>query len=130
MNYLSSINVIKNTIAAGRRHTVGIRADGTVIATGDHKCGQCNVSDWQDIVAVAAGNVHMANNTGNTHTIGLKSDGTVFTVGWNRHGQCNVSDWSNIVDIAAGWRHTVGVQSDGTVVAVGRNSEGECEVNN
>lgn len=48
------------TIAAGRRHTVALKSDGTVIAVGDHKYGQCKVSDWCHIVAVAAGNVHMA----------------------------------------------------------------------
>lgn len=40
-------------------------------AAGDNKYGQCDVNDWLDIVAVAAGNVHMATNTGNAHTIGL-----------------------------------------------------------
>src|SRR5665648_462925 len=77
-----------NTIAAGRRHTVGLKSDGTVTAVGDNKYGQCDVGSWRDIVAVAAGNVHMANNMGNAHTIGLKSDGTVMAVGWNKHGQC------------------------------------------
>ncbi|MDQ0194807.1 hypothetical protein J2T20_003178 [Paenibacillus wynnii] len=70
----------KDTIAAGRRHTVGLKSDGTVTAVGDNKYGQCDVSGWRDIVAVAAGNVHMATNTGNAHTIGLKSDGTVAAV--------------------------------------------------
>ncbi len=29
-----------DTIAAGRRHTIGLKSDGTVVATGDNKCGQ------------------------------------------------------------------------------------------
>src|SRR5690242_10597970 len=91
----------KDTIAAGRRHTVGIRTDGTVTAVGDNKYGQCDVSGWFDMVAVAAGNVHMATNTGNAHTIGLKTDGTVAAQGWNKHTQCDVSDWFDIVEIAA-----------------------------
>ena len=45
----------KVTIAAGRRHTVGLKSDGTVTAAGDNKYGQCNVNDWRDMVAVAAG---------------------------------------------------------------------------
>ncbi|MEH6957891.1 RCC1 domain-containing protein, partial [Neobacillus drentensis] len=64
-----------DTISAGRRHTIGLKSDGTVTAVGDNKYGQCDVSGWQDMVAVATGNVHMATNTGNAHTIGLKSDG-------------------------------------------------------
>ncbi len=55
----------RDTIAAGRRHSVGLRSDGTVTAVGDSRYGQCGVSGWRDIVAVAAGNVHMATNTGN-----------------------------------------------------------------
>src|SRR5690606_2066830 len=117
-----------DTIAAGRRHTVALKTDGTVTAVGDNKYGQCNVSDWCNIVAVVAGNVHMARNTGNAHTIGLKSDGTVTAVGWNRHDQCDVSDWRGIVAVAAGWCRTIGVKSDGTVVAVGENDYGQCDV--
>ena len=54
----------RDTIATGRRHTVGIKSDGTVTAVGDNKYGQCNVSNWRGIVAVAAGNVHMATEYG------------------------------------------------------------------
>lgn len=118
----------KGTIAAGRRHTVGLKSDGTVSAVGDNKYGQCDLSGWRDIVAVAAGNVHMATNTGNAHTIGLKSDRTVSAVGWNKHGQCDVNDWRDIVAVEAGWCRTIGIKSDGTVVAVGDNEYGQCEV--
>src|SRR3954467_2232298 len=96
----------KDTIAAGRRHTIGLKSDGSVIAVGDNKNGQCNVSGWLDIVAVAAGNVHMATNTGSAHTIGLRSDGTVAAVGWNKHGQCDVNDWCDIEVVASGWRRS------------------------
>jgi len=47
----------KDTIAAGRRHTVGLKSDGTVTAVGDNIYGQCDVSGWCDIVSVAAGNI-------------------------------------------------------------------------
>ena len=74
-------------IAAGNAHTIGLKSDGTVAAMGWNEYGQCNVSDWCDIVAVAAGC---------THTIGLKSDGTVVAVGNNEYGQCGVNDWHDI----------------------------------
>ena len=70
-----------DTIAAGRRHTVGLKLDGTVAAVGDNNYGQCDISGWRDVVAVAAGNVHMATNTANAHTLGLESDGTVVAEG-------------------------------------------------
>lgn len=39
----------KNTIAAGCRHTIGLKSDGTVMAVGWNKHGQCDVSDWRGI---------------------------------------------------------------------------------
>ena len=39
----------KDTIATGRRHTVGLKYDGTVIAVGDNKYSQCDVSCWRGI---------------------------------------------------------------------------------
>ncbi len=74
-------------VAAGSYHTIGLKSDGTVIAAGWNKHGQCNVSGWRDIVAVAAGCAH---------TLGLQSDGTVVAVGDNEYGQCDVSEWRGI----------------------------------
>ncbi len=39
----------KATIAAGYRHTVGLTSDGTVVAVGDNKNSQCDVSGWRGI---------------------------------------------------------------------------------
>ncbi|MEG0048507.1 MAG: hypothetical protein RR865_05040, partial [Clostridia bacterium] len=110
---------VQGTLSAGRYHTIGLRADGKVVAVGDHEDGQCDVGGWRDIVAVAAGGEHNA---------GLCADGTVVAVGDNEEGQCDVSGWTDIVAVAAGWRHTVGLRADGTVVAVGDNGEGQCGV--
>jgi alpha-tubulin suppressor-like RCC1 family protein len=33
-------------VAAGEFHTVGLKADGTVVAVGDNSFGQCNVGGW------------------------------------------------------------------------------------
>ena len=109
----------REVISAGGKHTVGLRADGTVVAVGYNEYGQCDVSDWTDIVAIAAGGFR---------TVGLRADGTVAAVGYNQHGQCDVSDWTDIVAIAAGYNHTVGLRSDGTVVAVGERDNGRCAV--
>ena len=42
-------------VAAGSLHTVGLKSDGTVLATGDNSSGQCDVGSWTDIIKVAAG---------------------------------------------------------------------------
>ncbi|MBR0205243.1 MAG: TIR domain-containing protein [Clostridia bacterium] len=40
---------VRNAIAAGSYHTVGLKADGTVVAVGYNEYGQCDVSDWKNI---------------------------------------------------------------------------------
>ena len=107
------------SISAGGDHTVGLKKDGTVVAVGYNKYGQCYVSGWRDIIAVSAGG---------DHTVGLKKDGTVVAAGDNYYGQCNVSGWSDIIAVSVGWHHTVGLKRDGTVVAVGYNKYGQCDV--
>ena len=63
-------------LALGNYHTVGLREDGTVVATGNNQSGQCNVEDWTNIVYVAVGD---------SCTLGISSDGVLKTagnVGW------------------------------------------------
>lgn len=72
-------------MAAGSYHSVGLRADGTVVAAGRSEAGQCDVGRWHDIVAIAAGAAH---------TVGLRADGGVVATGSNSHGQLEVGAWS------------------------------------
>ena len=51
---------------------MALKSDGTVVAVGWDKYGQCDVGGWSDIVQVAAGR---------WHTVGLKSDGRVVALG-------------------------------------------------
>jgi hypothetical protein len=110
---------LNGIISTSSKHTVGVKLDGTVVTDGSNEYGQCDVSSWQDIVAVSANN---------SHTIGLKSNGNVLATGLDVHGECIVSSWRDIVAISAGFYHTVGLNSDGKVVAVGYNWDGQCIV--
>ena len=112
---------VREVISAGGEHTVGLRADGTVVAVGNRydDYGQCDVSDWQDITAVSAGF---------DYTIGLRTDGTVVAAGPDNYSRCDLSDWTDIVAIAAGSYHTVGLRADGTVVTVGADKYGQRNV--
>ena len=112
-------NTVYKSISAGGYHTVGLKANGKVLACGNNDNGQCNVSKWKDIVSISAGNCH---------TVGLKKDGTVVACGNNYYGQCNVMKWENIIAVSAGKDHTVGLKEDGTVVAIGNNVFGQCDV--
>ncbi len=109
----------ETTVSAGSALTVGLKNDGTVVAAGSNSSGQCDVSDWTDIVAVSAGS---------GCTFGLKANGTVAAIGNDLDGQCKVSGWTNIVAVSAGQWHTVGLRADGTVVAVGSTIDGQCSV--
>jgi len=102
-----------------RQYAIGVREDGTVVASGDNDDHQCDVSGWTDIVAVSAGR---------DFTIGLKSDGTMVMAGIDKGEQCDVSGWEDITAISSGERHTVGLKADGTVIAVGDDEKGQCDV--
>lgn len=117
----SKVTAVKETISAGAIHTVGLKKDGTVVAVGDNEYGQCDIEEWEDIVAISAGY---------EHTVGLKKDGTVVAAGYSEDGQCDVGNWENIVAISAGYGYTVGLKKDGTMVAVGNNGEGQCNIEN
>lgn len=94
-------------ISSSYTHAVGLKSDGTVIATGDSSYGKCDVSAWKDIVAITAGK---------NETVGLKSDGTVVAVGWKN--SC-YHDWRNIAQISSSDDYTVGIKHDGTIVIAG-----------
>ncbi len=106
---------LQSFISAGYVHTVGLKKDGTVVAVGDKKCGQCNVSSWRNIVAISVCD---------RHTLGLKKDGSVVSVGWGGFVKYAVPSWRDIVAFSSGEEHTVGLKKDGTVVAVGEDKCG------
>lgn len=99
-----------DVLAVGSAHTVALRSDGTVLAAGDNSFGQCNVSDWTNIVAITAGAYH---------TVGLKADGTVVAVGDNSRGQCGANGMRGVVEIEAHAMDTVLRKADGSIVCFG-----------
>ena len=105
-------------VYAGTYHTLGLRADGTVVAAGQTSKGACNVGGWTDIVALS---------TGDYFSMGLKADGTVVFCGENNDGQDRVSQWTDIIAIGGGKHHAVGMKSDGTIVTSGKGPMGQCE---
>lgn len=103
----------KDSIASGNLFTVGLKSDGTVVARGQNEFGQCDVQEWNNIIALSAGY---------NHTVGLRSDGTVVATGSNEYGQCDIGEWENVVAISAGYRHTVGLLESGRIVVAGDNT--------
>lgn len=109
------------SIAVGGAHTVGLKADGTVIGWGYNGSGQCEIPvDLADVMAIAAGG---------EHAVALKSDGTVVAWGYSHHGQTDVPEGlGGVTAIAAGYYHTLALKSDGTVAAWGYDGSGQAAV--
>lgn len=152
-NDIRYLVTVRETIAAGNEHTVCLKINGSVSAVGSDRLNSCQVSQWNNIIAISAGGDRtvglksngtvvttlgskdtkswqdiIAISNSDFHTVGLKKDGTVVATGLNYAGECNTRDWENIVAISTGNDHTVGLKSNGRVVAVGDNSSGECNV--
>ncbi len=102
--------VPRGKLTVGFYHTVGLKDDGTVLAAGRNDEGQCDVSGWTGVTAVACGAYH---------TVGLKADGTVVATGRNDEGQCDVSGWTGVVAVACADYNTLALLSDGTVLTAG-----------
>ena len=64
--YWEDIIGVDSYVYNEKGHLVCLKSDGTVAAKGSNEYGQCNVSDWKDIVAV---------KTSENYTIGKKTDG-------------------------------------------------------
>ena len=60
----------KASASAGYLHTVGLKANSTMVAVGYNYSGRCNVDGWTDIVAVSAGC---------NKTVGIKANCTELT---------------------------------------------------
>ena len=100
-------------VAAGGSHSLGLKADGSIVAWGFNGLGLCDVPvPNTGFVAVAGGG---------GHSLGLKADGSI--VAWGAigtvadHGQCNVPEPnSGFVAIAVGDMHSLGLKADGSIV--------------
>ena len=108
-------------IAAGSRHRLALKADGSVAGWGDNFYGQINIP-------AAATNV-MTIAAGGRHSLALKADGAVIGWGANDYGQITIpASATNIVAIAAGDAHSLALRSDGSVVGWGTNNYGQITI--
>lgn len=129
-------------ITSGYTCIIGLKRDGTVVATGINDNGACNVSEWTNIVDVCgnssgysytdSGNFDSTNPPKNekewkrfqlktkAFTVGLMSTGKVIATGYNEYSQCDVDQWTDIIEISCTSTRnealTTGLKYDGTVV--------------
>ncbi|MGA2452678.1 MAG: IPT/TIG domain-containing protein [Solirubrobacteraceae bacterium] len=128
------------SVAAGKRHSLALLSNGTVVAWGEGASGQLGdgeeagsavpveVEELTGVKAIAAG----AN-----YSLALLEDGTVMAWGGNESGQLGdgndtgtdlpvaVKGLTGVTAIAAGGEHSLALLSDGKVVAWGQNESGQ-----
>ncbi|MBI3042490.1 MAG: Ig-like domain repeat protein, partial [Betaproteobacteria bacterium] len=131
-----------SAVAAGVRHTLALKSDGTLWAWGSNAYGQIGnnlpaptvpMSPMQvgvdtDWIAIAAGD---------HYTLALKSNHTLWAWGYNASGRLGVgstSNWfvprqvgtaSDWAAVSAGFGHTVALKLDGTLWAWGSDAYGQ-----
>jgi len=122
-------------VGAGLAHSLGLRADGSIVAWGRNETGECNVPEPNTgFVAVAAGGgVHhpggFEGEVISGYSLGLKADGSIVAWGDNISGQCNVPEPNQeFVTLAAGSYHSLALKADSSIVAWGGNEDGQCNV--
>ena len=103
------------TAAVGYSHVVVVDDRMKVHSFGTNYYNECEVSNWTDVVSVAAG-YHV--------TYARHADGSVSATGLNAR---LVDGWTGVVQIAAGLRHVVAVTESGTLLYAGSTASGQLE---
>lgn len=122
--FVEGLNVLNNivvSVSASGYHTLGLKKDGTVVATGNNQYGQCNVQDWKNIKKISAGVIH---------SLGLQKDGTAVAIGDDTNSKCRVVGWETLVSISAGEHSSAGVTKDGTIMLTGGLSTQQALITN
>jgi alpha-tubulin suppressor-like RCC1 family protein len=126
--------------AAGSLHTLILRSDGLVFASGFNASGQLGdgtTTDRLRAVAVPGLSNITAVAAGGQFSLALRSDGTVWAWGANNAGQLGdgtllsrpapvrVSGVAGAIAIAAGDEHALALLASGAVLAWGANGQGQ-----
>lgn len=126
-------------VAAGRRHSLAIAADGRVWAWGSNDSAQLGAGHYTVRLApvpVVGMERAVAVAAGNDHSLALDSDGQLWAWGGNNYGELGTDLWEStvaspvelpgrVIAMAAGAEHSLAVTADGHVWAWGRNNHGQ-----
>ena len=74
-----------SAVAAGDGFTVGLKEDGTLVATGKNDRGQIKVEEYSDIIGVTCGW---------DFTIVIDGNGTPHYVGTDADGESKIYNWT------------------------------------
>jgi alpha-tubulin suppressor-like RCC1 family protein len=123
-------------VSAGQAHTMILKNDGSLWATGNNASGQ--LGDGTTVAKSSPVQVMtgvQAVSAGSSHTMILKTDGTLWATGNNLYGGLGdgtttakstpVQVLSGVQSVSAGQYYTMAVKTDNTLWATGRNSRGQ-----
>src|SRR5262249_6947027 len=122
------------------RHTIAVKADGTVWSWGYNAYGQLGdggISNRSTPEMLTSLIQAVGASAGGAHSIAVKRDGTVWSWGANALGQLGngnvmnrpnpiqVTNLSGIKQVSAGCEHTLAVDTNGNTWAWGYNAFGQ-----
>jgi alpha-tubulin suppressor-like RCC1 family protein len=125
-------------VAAGDDHSLALKSDGSLLATGWNIYGQLGngvtayKATWTSVIP--SGVTQVA--AGGYHSLALKSDGAAWATGFNCDGQIgngtkmNASAWQSVIytgvtQVAVGRGYSLALKSDGTLWKTGKNNCGQ-----
>ena len=117
-----------SVIAAGYRHTIALKPDGSLWAWGFNDCGQLGDGTNEDKdIPTSIGTGYSAIAAGGNHTVALKPDGSLWEWGFDGISNPNIptSIGTDYSAIAAGYRHTIALKSDGSIWTWGQDLYGQ-----
>jgi alpha-tubulin suppressor-like RCC1 family protein len=128
-------------VAAGEKHSVILKTDGTVWVTGSNYYGQLGIGAISDTICEPIQVLSIPEiikiSCGYSHTLLLDIDGNVWAMGNNEYGQLGfvgdlrvyypekIESLTGVSDIIGGAYHTLFLMNDGTILTSGLNSAGQ-----
>ena len=127
--------------SAGREHSLGVRANGTIWAWGsnsDGRLGNNSIVTRSSPVSVVGGFTDwISASAGDFHSLGVRANGTLWAWGTGGDGRLGnnsivtrsspvsvVGGFTDWISADAGYRHSLGVRANGTLWAWGQNAQG------